>query len=75
MLKGILAEEALRFEFLLQSDGLTDIEHKRYQNLVAINDKGEFLMSDKICFRKTVLYLLSIFLQKHYWEKNTIISY
>ncbi len=70
MLKGILAEEALRFEFLLQSDGLTDIEHKRYQNLVAINDKGEFLMSDK--FLKDSLYLLSIFLQKHY-GKNTII--
>ena len=70
MLKGILAEEALRFEFLLQSDGLTDIEHKRYLNLVAINDKGEFLMSDK--FLKDSLYLLSIFLQKHY-GKNTII--
>ncbi len=70
MLKGIIAEEALRFEFLLQSDGLTDIEHKRYQNLVAINDKGEFLMSDK--FLKDSLYLLSIFLQKHY-GKNTII--
>lgn len=70
MLKGILAEEALRFEFLLQSDGLTDIEHKRYQNIVAINDKGEFLMSDK--FLKDSLYLLSIFLQKHY-GKNTII--
>ena len=70
MLKGIIAEEALRFEFLLQSDGLTDIEHKRYQNLVAINDKGEFLMSDK--FLKDSLYLLSIFLQKYY-GKNTII--
>ena len=71
MLRGIIGDEALRFEFLMKSTRLTDIDRKRYQNLIKLNDKGEFGMSDKLL--KDSLLLLSQLLQKHYEQKAIIL--
>lgn len=71
MLRGIIGDEALRFEFLMKSARLTDIDRKRYQNLIKLNDKGEFGMSDKLL--KDSLLLLSQLLQKHYEQKAIIL--
>ncbi len=67
---SVIAREALRFEFLLQSDKLSTIERQQYQKLVALNNNGEFAISDGLL--EDSLFILSKCLQKHY-GKNTII--
>ena len=46
MLRNIIGTEAMRFQFLMQSENLTQIERKQYEKLLVLNDDGEFAMSD-----------------------------
>ena len=64
MLRNIIGNEAMRFQFLLQSKQLTEIEHKRYEALINIDKKGSYTMSDELL--KDSLLILSQLLQKHY---------
>lgn len=71
MLRGIVGDEALRFEFLMGSDSLSEIERRRYQTLIELNDNGEFAMSDKLL--KDSLLMLSRLLHRHYGQKAIIL--
>ena len=64
MLRNIIGNEAMRFQFLLQSKQLTEIEHKRYEALINIDKTGSYTMSDELL--KDSLLILSQLLQKHY---------
>ena len=70
MLRSVIGKEAARFQFLIQSDRLTEIEHKQYKALININDCGEYAMSDVLL--SDSLSVLSHLLQKHY-GKSTIL--
>ena len=70
MLRNIIGNEAMRFQFLLQSKQLTEIEHKRYEALINIDKKGSYTMSDELL--KNSLLILSQLLQKHY-NQNVVI--
>lgn len=64
MLRFIVGNEAMRFQFLMQSDQLTEIERKRYEALINIDKTGAFTMSDELL--KNSLQILSQMLRKHY---------
>ena len=64
MLRNIIGNEAMRYQFLMQSEHLTEIERKQYAKILSLNDDGEFAMSDVLL--KSSLFTLSQFLKKHY---------
>ncbi len=69
-LRAVIGTEALRFQFLTQSEHLSEKERQQYQALIHINENGLFAMEDEVL--KDSLWMLSRFLRKHY-EKNVII--
>ncbi len=70
MLRSIIGNEAMRFQFLANSEQLTEIERKRYQALINIDETGAYIMSDELL--KNSLLILSQLLQKHY-NQNVVI--
>lgn len=70
MFRNVIAREAMRFQFLMQSDRMTKMERQLYRTLINVDEKGMFTMSDETL--KDSLLTLSQFLQKHY-GKNVII--
>ncbi len=66
MLRCIIGNEAMRFQFLLQSPLLTEIERRRYEALISIDKRGTYTMSDELL--KISLQTLSQLLQKHYGQ-------
>ncbi len=71
MLRFIVGNEAMRFQFLMQSDQLTEIERKRYEALINIDNTGAFTMSDELL--KNSLQILSQMLRKHYGQHVVIL--
>lgn len=67
MLRGIIGNEALRFESLLQNNCLSETEYQRYKKMISLDDKGAFAMPDELL--KDSLLLLSRILHKHYKQK------
>ena len=67
MLRGIIGNEALRFESLLQNNCLSETEYQRYKKMISLDDKGTFAMPDELL--KDSLLLLSRILHKHYKQK------
>ena len=45
MLRCIIGNEAMRFQFLLQSPRLTEIERRRYEALISIDKRGTYTLS------------------------------
>ena len=68
---SIIGNEALRFEFLAQSEALSDTEKRRYNGLIHTDDQGEFLMSEEV-FSGSLL-TLSALLHKHYGKKVIVL--
>ena len=66
MLRYVIGNEAMRFQFLMQSPRLTEIERRRYEALVSIDKGGDYTMSDALL--KSSLQTLSQLLQKHYGQ-------
>lgn len=66
MLRYIIGTEAMRFQFLLQSPHLTEMERRRYEALISIDKGGAYTMSDELL--KSSLQTLSQLLQKHYGQ-------
>ena len=64
MLRNIIGNEAMRYQFLMQSEHLTEIERKQYAKILSLNDDGEFAMSDVLL--KSSLFTLTQLLKKHY---------
>ena len=66
MLRNIIGNEAMRYQFLMQSEHLTEIERKQYAKILSLNDDGEFAMSDVLL--KSSLFTLTQLLKKHYGQ-------
>lgn len=70
MLRRIIGNEALRFQFLLQSDRLSETERNLYKALIELKGNGEYAMPEGLL--RDSLLILSRLLKKHY-GKNTIL--
>ena len=70
MLRRIIGNEALRFQFLLQSDRLSETERNQYKALIELKGNGEYAMPEGLL--RDSLLILSRLLKKHY-GKNTIL--
>ena len=71
MLRHIIGNEAMRFQFLMQSPRLTEIERRRYEALISIDKGGDYTMSDALL--KSSLQTLPQLLQKHYGQSAVIL--
>ena len=71
ILRSVIGDEAARFAFLAESDGLSEIERQQYRKLVALDDNGEYAMSDELLSKS--LLTLSRFLHKHYGQSTVIL--
>ncbi|MCD8002675.1 MAG: ATP-binding protein [Clostridia bacterium] len=67
---SIIGNEALRFQFLLKDDNLTDKEKEQYQQLTEIGAES-FVMTDSVLTES--LKTLSALLQKHYGKKVVLL--
>ena len=57
MLRRMIGKEAMRFQFLMQSENLTEIEKSQYRALVNTDKTGAFTMPDELL--KDSLQMLS----------------
>ena len=64
MLGSVIGREALRFQFLLESDRLTDVEKALYSQLITVGESNSFNIPDTILMGS--LHTLSALLKKHY---------
>ena len=64
MLGSVIGREALRFQFLLESDRLTDVEKALYSQLITVGENNSFNIPDTILMGS--LHTLSSLLKKHY---------
>jgi len=71
MLRSIIGTEAQRFQFLLDSIHLSEIERRQYGALINVDKTGAFTMSDE--FLRDSLRVLSQFLHKHYGQRTIIL--
>lgn len=69
MLCSVIGWEALRFQFLLESDRLSDAEKESYKQLIHVDTSGQqgFIMSDEVTVNS--LRTLCNLLHKHYGQK------
>ena len=69
----LIGTEAMRFQYLLESDRLTDREKQQYEQLVMVDRSGQtsFVMSDSALTGS--LKTLSLLLEKHYRKKVIIL--
>lgn len=70
MMRSIIGNEALRFQFLLDSDVLTETDKKQYQGLINI-ENGRFLMADEVLINS--LWTLTSLLHKHFRSKVIVL--
>mgnify|MGYP001110043366 FL=1 len=71
MLRRIIGKEAMRFQFLLESNKIDDTERSQYKALINTDKTGTFTMSDDLL--KDSLLMLSHFLQKHYGQDTVML--
>lgn len=69
MLRSVIGSEALQFQFLLESEHLTEAEKASYKQLIHVDTSGQqhFIMPDEIL--TTSLRTLCTLLHKHYGRK------
>lgn len=70
-LRTIIGNEALRFQFLLKSEQLSEVERQQYRALVTVNESGLFVIQDEVLNHS--FCLLSHLLQKHYGQNVVIL--
>lgn len=73
MMASVIGNEALRFQFLADSEKLTDREKELYKQLVRLDNKNDdmFLMSGSVLSES--LHTLSQLLEKYYGQKVVMI--
>lgn len=69
--KSIIGNEAIRFSFLSESSTLTETERQQYAELIKLDSRGEYAMSEELL--EDSLLMLSRFLHKHYGQKTIIL--
>ena len=70
-LRSIIGNAAIRFQFLMESEHLTEVERQQYKAVINFDDTGAFTMADEMM--KDSLVILSQLLQKHYKQKVIIL--
>lgn len=70
---AVIGNEAMRFQFLLEDDKLTEREKQQYEQLINVDTSGResFAMSDSVLMGS--LKTLSVLLWKHYGRKAIIL--
>lgn len=70
---AVIGNEAMRFQFLLKDDNLTEREKQQYEQLINVDMSGKesFAMSDSVLMGS--LKTLSVLLWKHYGRKAIIL--
>lgn len=70
---AVIGNEAMRFQFLLEDDKLTEREKQQYEQLINVDMSGKesFAMSDSVLMGS--LKTLSVLLWKHYGRKAIIL--
>lgn len=70
---SVIGNEAMRFQFLLENNTLTEKEKEQYQQLINVDVNGRegFFMSDTVLMGS--LKILSTLLEKHYGKKVVIL--
>lgn len=73
MICSVIGNEAMRFQFLLESELLTDKEKKLYHQLTAVDETNQevFAMPDSVLTGS--LKTLAVLLQKHFGRKIIIL--
>lgn len=71
MLKSVIVHEAMRFQFLLESEKLAEVERRQYAALIEIAGNGTYAMTEEML--PNSLMILSQLLQKHYGRKVVIL--
>lgn len=73
LLCSVIGSEAMRFQFLLTDNNLTEREKKQYEQLINVGGDGEesFVMPDSVLMNS--LKTLSSLLEKHYSKKVVIL--
>lgn len=73
MLCSVIGNEALHFQFLTESDRLSDQEKERYRYLIKMGQPGQdgFIMTDEILTGS--LRTLSELLQRHYGQQAVLL--
>ena len=71
MISSVIGKEALRFQFLAESDRLTEVEKKLYAQLIAVDDTSSFKLSDAVLMGS--LSMLSSLLRKHYGREVIVL--
>lgn len=68
-MSSVIGMEAMRFQFLQESDRLTDDEKKIYRQLINVGERGEdlFVMAESTL--EESLRTLCVLLEKHYGQK------
>lgn len=67
----IIGREASRFQFLLESERISETERLQYSKMTELNEKGVFAMADELLMDS--LLTLSQLLQKHYKQKVIVL--
>lgn len=70
-LRAIIGTEAMRFQFLEESNVLTENEKKRFRALVNVDEKGKFTMEEDVIL--TSLKVLSDLLSKYYDQQVIVL--
>ncbi|MDE7479165.1 MAG: ATP-binding protein [Lachnospiraceae bacterium] len=70
-MRSIIAREASRFSFLVQSDSLTEMERRQYEALIHVDQTGIYTMPDEMI--QESIFLLSQLLFKYYGQKVIIL--
>lgn len=73
LISAVIGKEAMRFQFLLDSDRLTQKEKEMYSQLIQLDPSGKemFRMSDPVLIGS--LQTLSLLLEKHFEKKVMIL--
>lgn len=71
MLRRIIGKEVMRFQYLMQSERLTELKCRQYRAIVRMDAEGNFTMTDETL--KDSLLTLSQLLQKHYGQSAVIL--
>ena len=73
MMAFIIGNEALRFHFLSESNKLSELERKQYDQLTKIDEEGRygFIMSEDVI--KNSFLILTRLLRKHYGQKVVLL--
>lgn len=73
MMRAVIGNEAMRFQFLLEDDKLTEREREQYLQLIHVDTTNTEMFSMSDAALKGSLKTLSLLLHRHYGEKAILL--